>query len=221
MSVASAEDGIKLTQTGQLNRKFVQEFWDRFLSGKDYDFRPTREFDCPESSRACELLLAGKYIRRFRGAICLTPKGQRVLDEGVDTQFYRDLLMAGSYRWNWAYEDRFPDYDFIQGSVGELLEWLWNWPNTRLTAIELAEDLFSLIDENGRPAPLKYDKNASYKTETYEGFVRCLNLRFFERFCVPFGLLRDPGRERLSVSPEDPYEKTEFFLSKFPEVLKR
>ena len=49
--------------------------------------------------------------------------------------------------------------------------------------------------------------------------IRCFNVRFFERFCVPFGILGDLSERRLIGEPTDPFEKTEFFMSDFSKVL--
>lgn len=221
LASAGSDEGLKLTQTGTLNRKFVQAFWDKFLAEEDKRFRPTREFECPEATRIHQLLVYKKYVRKFKGAVKLTPSGLRVLDEGPTLDFYRDLLMAGIYGWNWAFEDRFSDYDFIQASAHGMIERLWSWPTQTLTAVEFAEVIFEKVDENGKAIRMKYDATAPYSSETYEGMVRCLNLRFFERFCVPFGILRDPSEPRLMSNPTDPFEKTEFFVSDFPKFLGR
>lgn len=221
LASAGSDDGMKLTQTGALNRKFVQAFWDKFLAEEDKRFRPTREFECPEATRIHQLLVYKKYVRKFKGAVKLTSGGLRVLDAGPTLDFYRDLLMAGIYGWNWAFEDRFPDYDFIQASAHGMIERLWSWPTPTLTAVEFAEEIFEKVDENGKAIRMKYDANTPYSSDTYEGMVRCLNLRFFERFCVPFGILRDPSEPRLMSNPTDPFEKTEFFISDFPKFLGR
>lgn len=221
LASAGSDDGIKLTQTGALNRNFVQAFWDKFLDKENMRFRPTREFECPEATRIHQLLAFKKYVRKFKGAIRLTATGLRIVSEGPTLEFYRDLLMAGIYGWNWAYEDRFPDYDFIQGSAHGMIERLWSWPKPALTAVEFAEDIFEKVDQNGKPIKVKYDANAPYSFDSYEGMVRCLKLRFFERFCVPFGILRDLGEKRLLTDPEDLYEKTEFFVSDFPRFFGR
>lgn len=210
LASAGSDDGLKLTQTGALNRKFVQAFWDKFLAEEDKRFRPSREFECPEATRIHQLLVFKKYVRKFRGAVKLTPSGRRVLDGGPTLDFYRDLLMAGIYGWNWAFEDRFPDYDFIQASAHGMIERLWSWPKQTVTAVEFAEEIFKTIDQNGKPLRMKYDANARYSSDTYEGMVRCLNVRFFARFCVPFGILRDPSEPRFMSNPTDPFEKTEF-----------
>lgn len=221
LASAGSDDGMKLTQTGALNRKFVQAFWDKFLVEEDKRFRPSREFECPEATRIHQLLVYKKYVRKFKGAVKLTPSGLRVLDDGPTLDFCRDLLLAGIYGWNWAFEDRFPDYDVIQASAHGMIERLWSWPTQSLTAVEFAEEIFEKVDENGKAIRMKYDADAPYSFDTYEGMVRCLNLRFFERFCVPFGILRDPSEPRLMSNPTDPFEKTEFFVSDFPKFLGR
>lgn len=219
LASAGNDAGLKLTQTGALNRKFVQAFWNKFLAHEDPIFRPTRELDCAEVVRIHEILAIKEYVRKFKGKVKITASGKRILDEGPTVEFYRDLLFAGMYVWNWAYEDRYPEYEFIQASAVGMIELLWSWPKTTLTAVQFAEGFIETFDQNGKPIHMKYKPNSSYSFDTYDGMVRCLNLRFFQRFCVPFGILRDLSGPRLTSDPMDTFEKTDFFISDFPKCF--
>ena len=49
---------------------------------------------------------------------------------------------------------------------------------------------------------------------------RCLMVRFFYRFCIPFGILKnDYGDRFLDKKPNDPFEKTDFFMSQFKKII--
>jgi hypothetical protein len=219
LSHTGMEKGIKLTDKGFLGRNFVQSFWDEHLSTPDeLPFRPTREFECPEATRIHSLLAEAKYVRKFKGAIQLTPKGRTSLESESCRELYRDLFEMGMFRWNWGFEDRYPDFDFIQGSAPHLIERLMYWPTSTIAAKQLFESVFG---ERKASAPESKSDDESLDSffEPGEQMIRCLNIRFFERFCVPFGILRDTSERRLIGEPTDPFEKTEFFISGFSKVL--
>lgn len=219
LSHAGKEEGIKLTGKGFLGRNFVQSFWDEHLSTPDeLPFRPTREFECPEVTRIHSLLAESKYARKFKGAIQLTRKGRAELESDSCRELYRDLFEMGMFRWNWGFEDRYPDFDFIQESGLHLIEALMYWPTSTVTAKQLFESVFgekkALVPESKSD-----DESLDSFFDPGEQMIRCLNVRFFERFCVPFGILKDRSVRPFLGEPTDPFEKTEFLISDFSKVL--
>jgi hypothetical protein len=219
LSQAGAEKGIKITDKGFLGRNFVQAFWDEHLSTpEDLRFRPTREFECPEVTRIHSLLAESKYVRKFKGAIQLTPKGRASLESDSCRELYRELFEMGMFRWNWGFEDRYPDFDFIQESGPHLIERLMYWPTSTVTAKQLFESVFG-EKKTSTPESKPEDESVDSYFDLGEQMIRCLNVRFLERFCVPFGILQDRGVGKFIGEPTDPFEKTEFFISDFSKVL--
>lgn len=53
-----------------------------------------------------------------------------------------------------------------------------------------------------------------------EQMHRCLTVRFFYRFCVPFGILKDEKDRFFNKKPSDAFEKTEFFMNFFADIVK-
>lgn len=95
---AGTADGIRLTAKGSLGRNFVQAYWGKYIDRHEgLRFRPTREFDCPDVTRIYSLLADSKYVRKFKGVICLTPKGRRALEGGPTVDLYRDILNMGVF----------------------------------------------------------------------------------------------------------------------------
>lgn len=206
---AGSANGIKITETGALGRNFVQALWDQHLKMSDDDlvFRPTRELECSEATRLRFLLSECKYVRKFKGKICLTEKGKSTLECNTLSELYFDLLTVGVDGWNWGYEDRYPDYEFIQQSAEHLFEILLKSPTKAITAQQVFDEAFS----HGLP---KIDD------ETRDELTRCLLVRFFYRFCIPFGILKPDIADRfLDKKPHDPFEKTDFFISHFLKVI--
>jgi hypothetical protein len=216
---AGTEKGIKLTDKGFLGRSFVQAFWDEHLSTPQYlRFRPTRELDCPEVTRIHILLTESKYVRKFKGAIQLTMKGRTALESDSCVDVYRDLFEVGMFRWNWACQDRFPDFHFIQESASHLLECLLRWPTDTITAKALFESVFGETKASAPESESEDESLDSFYDLDYQ-MISCLRIRFFERFCVPFGILLDQSADNFFGKSTDPFEKTEFFTCDFSDVL--
>jgi hypothetical protein len=204
LNQAKHELGIKLTEKGNLGKQFVQAFWQSHLCSQNDDFfRPHREFDCPEITRIHFLLSETGYLRRVKRTVRLTSKGLRFLDPpNHQLSLYADLIAAALYSWNWAYEDRYPDFEFIQESGSYFIHRLMNWPNESLTP----KEFFAAI----------YDKDFKVlQNPDSEQIVRCLDIRFFRRFCLPFGILSDPSPNPFHLTSDDHLNKTDFFKFEF------
>ncbi len=204
LNEAGSTSGIKVTETGSVGRNFVQAFWDKFLKTSDEDikFRPTRELECSEVTRIHFLLSEFKYVRKYKGKILLTEKGQTVLKDQDFKELYCKLLAGAMHGWNWGYEDRYPDFEFIQESAEVLIECLLKWPTETVTAEQLYDSVF------------QHRAGADF-----EELHRCFNVRFFHRFCVPFGLLKDDHDYFINKKHNEPFEKTDFLMLAFEKVI--
>lgn len=207
---AGSANGIKVTETGALGRNFVQALWDQLLKTSEDDliFRPTRELECPEATRIHFLLSENKYVRKYKGKIYLTEKGRSILSRQDYRELYHDLLAAQIFLWNWGYEDRYPDYEFIQRSSEVLLAALYAWPASTISPEQLYYEVFEEI----------FAKEAK---EIKDDLCRCLTVRFFYRFCIPFGIIKSEEGDRfLDKRITDSFEKTYFFMTGFMTLMK-
>ena len=131
-----------------------------------------------------------------------------MLSEKLLNKLYSDLFSAAADKWNWGYEDRYPHYDFIQHSVSNLIRYLLNLSSKTVTAVQIFDEVFN-----------KEIKNLNQDTK--EELYRCLLVRFFYRFCIPFGILKAENEDYfLNKKINDPFEKTDFFISDFEKILK-
>lgn len=208
LAEAGSVNGIKLTEKGALGRAFVQGFWDTLLDDPDeHPFRPNREFDCPETTRMHVLLTETNYVRKFKGTIRLTPKGNRFCESLTEAELYRDLLKAGMYSWNWGFEDRYPEFVFIQNSAPVLLQALCKWPSDVVTPIDLFNSVYEPIER-----PEAADGLSSGDLLLIEDpEIRCFTVRFFHRFCIPFGILVGETSFGLNWKNDDKFLRTKFF----------
>ncbi|MFZ4405426.1 MAG: hypothetical protein ACOYOK_15115 [Pseudobdellovibrionaceae bacterium] len=209
MQEAGSANGIKVTQTGSLGRHFVQALWDKYIKTSEGDliFRPTRELECAEATRIYFLLSDNKYVRKYKAKICLTEKGKAFIENNSLDKLYCYILNTVMHGWNWAYEDRYPDYEFIQQSAEYLIELLFKSPSLTITAEQLFDEAFS-----------KKIKNINQ--EIKDELCHCLMVRFFYRFCIPFGIIKSEGGDIfLDKKTHDLFEKTDFFTSHFMKVI--
>jgi hypothetical protein len=147
-------------------------------------------------------------VRKIKNGIFLTLKGRKAIEQGPSIDLYKDIFIAGMHAWNWGYEDRYPDFDFIQDSGKELLLHLSRWSSNALNATEFFQTVFERL-------PLRKGEDGEWEEDAHQWALRCFHLRFFRRFCVPFGLLQPLSEVTLLGDLDEPYEKTEFFLSVF------
>ena len=206
---AGSSNGIKITDTGAIGRNFVQALWDKHLkkSENEIRFRPTRERECPEATRIYFLLSESKYVRKFKGKICLTKKGEVALSLDNHESLYFDLLSVAIQKWNWGYEDLYPEFEFIQQGALYLIERAYSLPSTGVTPLQIYDDVL---------APVL----SAHSEDEKEQICRCLMVRFFYRFAIPFGIFKDDKDDfLLNKNSDDVFEKTEFFRSEFMQIM--
>jgi hypothetical protein len=179
---AVGPEGLKLTSHGYLPKSLTKEFWNRFVRPYDPEFEPKREVDSIELYRLNFLLTEGGYLRRRDGRLHLTKKGA-----APDSQIiYQDLADAMLFEYNWAFDDRFEEHPEFQMSALEFLEWIAEGGDRPVTPRELFDahyDSYLLRKETFK------DERKRFMAEEP---VHCLQVRLFDRFAVPFGLLEGP-----------------------------
>lgn len=216
LDCVAQSQGIKLTKIGNLNRTFVQTFWKRFVCQEwNFDFIPYSQEKCPEITKLCFLLEEAGFIKEFKNQVILTELGKELLKSGEPADYFLELFSVCQKDFNWASEDLYPEFEFIQDNNLYLLEkLLTNSANNKFTAIDLYKMLFSsnLTNEDLSDDEDFYSPHAEV--------IRCLKLRFIERFCIPFGLVEPLPSESIPIVPMNyEYTKTPFFLNKFPEEI--
>lgn len=218
---AESASGIKITEKGALGRNFVQSFWDKHLKASDNDliFRPSKEAECPEVTKIHFLLSDSRYVKKSKGKVYITEKGKSVLSSKKIDALYYDLLTSAIYKWNWGYEDRYPKFSFIQQASEQLIQTLLFWPSNTVTADKIYDSVFAghadLVPEDNSTEIDLTEINLDLRKRLHH----CFNLRFFQRFCVPFGVLIDEHDHFLNKKPTDTFEKTAFFINSFSSII--
>jgi hypothetical protein len=200
---SESEDGIRATQRGNFPRKLVQEFYEKFVREHDIlERRPMQEDDVEEISKQHFFLKQAGLVRKHRGMLSLTKKGDNLLKE-TPFQVYKTLFQFFSETFYWLSGTHYPDnVRFIQDSL-----------------------LFSLYITRHKAADFKYvNELADYFKTAFPQFVDEVNSingfdifsnaychMFFDDFAWQFGLVEKKGDKRAFLSKEIKYRKTELF----------
>lgn len=181
---------MKATQKGNLPRSFVLEVYNEFFKDNRFSFKPHREDDLRQLVRLKHLLLMSGLIKKRNNKFSLTKKGAVLIKSNDDSKLFKILLEKTFTKWNWAYDDFYPDLKLIQDSVIYNLYLLHkkaaDWVSGDDLASSYLETFPSLIE----------DVEESYFGPETE-ILRCFELRFLERICLPLGILesREEGDE--------------------------
>jgi len=197
--------GIKLTATRRLGRLFVQNFWEEHLRPyEEHSFKPYNLDDCPELVKVFFLLEEAKLVKHVGGHVQLSTKAKSILKAGNLVLLYETMLQKYLSVWNWACEDRYPDFDFIQDNALDLMISLIKWPTDHISPMDLFENNFEAEVSVQYPDGFPYESPEDHA-------IHCLKARFFDRFAIPFGLLKATSDDGFEFSIRKNYEKTNFF----------
>ncbi|MEM1120602.1 MAG: hypothetical protein AAGJ18_09135, partial [Bacteroidota bacterium] len=102
---------LKLTQKGNLNRKFVHQLYDhRIITSKYVDdgkMKLLKEDDFYPIHFSHFITKMAGICKKYRNKLSLTKKGEKLLDD--DAALYIALLKAYTEKFNWAYMSYDPE----------------------------------------------------------------------------------------------------------------
>jgi len=182
------EEPLKLTQKGNLPRKFCREFLkDNFTGNSNETYiekYPIMKEDDSFYIRLINILteVAG-FTKKVYGKKSLTKKGNKLLALKSSYQIYRNIFLTYTRKFNWGYFDLYPEASIIQNGFGFsifLVQKYGDEPkesefysNKFLAAFPITIDQFS-------DTPY-FTKKKQYK--------QCYYIRTFDRFLYRFGLI--------------------------------
>ncbi len=132
------ESELKLTELGRWPRKLVQDFWHKHVKTAENDFLPDQEERCPEIIRVGFLLKESGLIKMRNRRATLTLRSRRALQSNLYSEIYADLLEKMICSYCWGFEDRYPDFDFIQQYAAAAISALSSLKSP-ISASEIAE----------------------------------------------------------------------------------
>jgi hypothetical protein len=122
LRLVQREKVIKLTATGALPRKFVQELYEHGLMRSKYVdegfIKLNREFDSPFIEIAHYLAHVAKLVKKPLGKLSLTKKGESMLVAGQRPELFRLVLEVFTGRLHWGSFDSFGSGKSQVGQLG-------------------------------------------------------------------------------------------------------
>jgi len=199
---------LKLTQKGNLNRKFVHQLYaHRIITSKYIDDGTTkllREDDYYPIHFAHIISKMAGITRKYQNKLSLTKKGAKLLSS--DAALYLALLKTYTTKFNWAYMTYDPE-NIAQLGWGYSMFHFTRYGDEKRNVSFYVDKYLEVFHEMLE----KFPKN-SY-SEPEERLFSCFNQRFINRFCDLFGLVE------VKVEGED-ILKRQYFVKKTPLVDK-
>jgi len=208
LSELAKVEPLKATAKGNLPLKFAKLLFDEI---DDSRFKKWIRFRSEENSRKVLTLrhvlgMAG-WIKKEKKKFKLTRKGHGLLEGGFSERDFFHLLHIFTRKFNWGFNDLYPEFRIIQDG------WLFSLFALHKKANDFTED--AVIS---RAFIKAFPEIAKEVDETYISAVkyitRCYSIRFLERFCEPFGFVtirrkkkKDSYFERLFVKATPLFKK--------------
>src|SRR5574337_27963 len=115
------KEDLKATSQGNLPVKFVQPAAEQYYGQEEYSklrryisFRTETDFSALHTVRLIAEMSG--FVRKYKKRFHATKAGKRVTEQGMDGAAFFALFQAYTRKFNWAYDDRYPDIPTIQES---------------------------------------------------------------------------------------------------------
>lgn len=188
LTEAIGETGMKPTATGNLPRNFCREAALAFHGEEGY--REVTRFggintepDFPELHVTRLVAELAGLVRKYGGKFILSKSCRHLLATDGMLAFYPILFEAFVRRYEWGYQDRYPEFPFIQTSFLYTLLLLTRYGD------EWRPDSF-YIERYLRTFPMLLQEAPDIGYQTREQFIgRCYSLRMLQRFAEFLGLV--------------------------------
>ncbi|MFQ5974777.1 MAG: hypothetical protein ACE5J5_00480 [Candidatus Hydrothermarchaeales archaeon] len=178
---------LRLTQRGNLPRKFCRELCDMDILEEDRVAFKNRPIIKEEDSYYIHLInlftqLIG-FTKKRHGTISLTKKCEKYLDKNSASELYLYLFSGYTRKFNWGYSDRYPESWIIQGGFGFSIFLLQKYGDK-------AREIKFYSDKYLRAFPSAIEEfSGTLYLGSEDEFRRCYYLRVFRRFLKRFGLI--------------------------------
>jgi len=187
---------LKATAKGNLPLAFARELCSEFLDPPERFHRSIRsEEDALAVNALRHVLKMCGWLKKTKNHYSLTVKGTKLIEQGFSGSHFFSLMNVFLRRFNWAFQDRYPQFWVIQGGVAFSLYLLHRKGRQFIAARKLGDSFIrafpAVIGEAEESIPLR----------PVEDIRRCFSLRFLVRFCEYFGLA-DIRREK----KKEPYK---------------
>ena len=209
LSELAKVEPLKATAKGNLPLKFAKLLFDEI---DDSRFKEWVKFRSEENSSKIltlrHVLRMAGWIKKEKKKFKLTRKGHDLLENGFSERHFSHLLQIFTRKFNWGFNDLYPEFRIIQDG------WLFSLFVLHKKANDFTEDVVI-----SRAFIKAFPEIALEVDETYvsavEYITRCYSLRFLERFCEPFGFVTIRRNKKEDSYFERLFVKTTPLLKKY------
>jgi len=193
---------LKATAKGNLPLKFARLLFDEIDHSR---FKEWIRFRSEENSRTVMTLrhvlkMAG-WIRKEKNKFKLTRKGHGVLAGGFSERDFFHLLQTFTQKYNWSFNDLYPEFWIIQES------WLFSLLILKKKAKAFTEDVvISRAFIKAFPETV-LEVDATY-VSNFEYITHCYSYRLLENFCEYFGFVKARRERKKGSFPDRLFVKT-------------
>jgi hypothetical protein len=198
---AAAQEKLKATAKGMLPVKFVRDAARWYYGEEKYldrsramTYRTETDFSVLHTVR----LVAGLsgFLRKVKGSFSPTKEGFAFAEKGLDGASFLRVFETYTRKFNWGYNDRYPELHIIQHAFLFTLYTLSKFGEEWRPAT-FYEDLFL----TAFPAALRDAPQRSFETPE-QTLKHCFSVRALERFAHFFGFVEfDAARKRTWQEP--------------------
>ena len=200
---------LKATAKGNLPLGFARELNNNFLvPGERFHYRIRSEEDAIHVNTLRHVLRMCGWLKKMKNHFSLTAKGTKLIEQGFSGAHFFTLMNVFVRRFNWAFQDRYPQFWIIQGGAVFSLYLLHRKARQFISEKELGDSFI-------RAFPAVIDEaEVSIPWLPEEEIRHCFSLRFLERFCDYFGLV-DIRKERKGPFKLDLFVKKSAFYDQY------
>ena len=182
---------LKATAKGNLPLKFARELHDEFVDpAGPFHFPIRSEEEAVLVNALRHVLKMCGWLKKAKNHYSLTKKGRKLVESGFSCSHFFTLLNVFTRRFNWAFQDGYPDLWSIQGGFVFSLYLLHRKARQYIEAEDLGDYFIKAF-----PTILS-EAEETMALDPSDNVRHCFSIRFLERFCEYFGFA-DIRREKM------------------------
>lgn len=199
IQMLSERQPLKLTQKGNLPRKFCVDLYDAGVKDENLialkGHPINKEADSPYIFIIKILTKKLRLTKKRYNRLSLTQKGEKTLTDFNPRNLFHDLLLMYTQKYIWAYEDRYPESWIIQAGFGFSIFLVQMYGNKYRPT-----DFYSDKFVNAFPKALDDFKDTEYRTGK-RAYQNAYSLRTFTRFLKRFNLIDMSDNQTIRKRP--------------------
>lgn len=201
---------LKATAKGNLPRAFAREIHNRFPEDPEFLFPIASEEDDLKLGALRHILDMCGWIKKRNQRFYLTQKGKILNGKGFGPDDFHHLFQTYTRKFNWSSRDFYPELQIIQQAFLFSCYILHMKAKTGASANELSTYFIQAF-----PAVINTDERDLSSEQFLELAQHSFYVRFIERFCEYFGLVRVENKEKRSLQLDYLIRTTPFFDEMF------